>query len=289
MKTEVLAPARWITQEKAGAFAHVLDGKAVSFNEQCFVQDGQLAGDDATRATALKEAMACDAEVLWAARGGYGAMRILPGLEVPSAEKIFIGYSDMCALQFGVLGDKVTAIHGAMPIDADGVKDEGNITQAHALAGQWLDKGFCKPRRYAVHKLQAGEVDAPCYAVNLAVLCALLGTPYEPQLPDHILCLEDVGEYYYAADRLFWRLAQSRLRSSIKAIVLGDFTAMEDNEVPWGQSIAEIAAHHLPDVPMATGLPLGHGRVNVPIVQGEIAQLKVRPDGGTLSLSGRRA
>ncbi|HMZ23174.1 MAG TPA: LD-carboxypeptidase, partial [Blastocatellia bacterium] len=60
------------------------------------------AGSDARRAEELMQAFA-DPEIkaVWAARGGYGVMRILPLLDealLRANPKIFIGYSDMTAL-----------------------------------------------------------------------------------------------------------------------------------------------------------------------------------------------
>ena len=290
MKIEVVAPARWITREIYQQFEQMMnaEGCESAASEQCFVQTGQLAGSDEARAAAFIKAMQGNSsDIIWAARGGYGAMRLLPLLAKLSAKKkIFIGYSDVCAVQLSdVLGEGMIAIHGAMPIDAES-KDSGNISKVLALARQVKNTGQGGARAYGLETVRAGAVEAPVIVSNLAVLCALLGTAYEPNLPDHILCLEDVGEYYYALDRLLWRLAQSKLRSSIKGIVLGDFTDMEDNDVPWGQSVAEMVAHHFTGIPVAQGLPVGHSKVNVPVIQREKCVLDVSGGSASLQLQG---
>lgn len=55
-----------------------------------------------------------------------------------------------------------------------------------------------------------GEVTAPVFAATLAVLCALAGTPYFPDLNGHILVLEDIGEETSAIDRMLWQLFSYR-------------------------------------------------------------------------------
>ncbi|MGV6801000.1 MAG: LD-carboxypeptidase [bacterium] len=288
MKIEVLTPARWIDHALFDAFNSLLaaHGHSVSAPSSCFVQQGQLAGRDDIRHQALQKALdTSPADILWAGRGGYGAMRLLPWLRPAAQAKILIGYSDICTLMFGALGHNITSIHGAMPVDL-ATKGSDNILAALELAGQVHQSGKGQERHHTLQSLTSGDIQAPVYAVNLAVLSALIGTPWQPDLPNHILCIEDVGEYKYALDRLFWRLAHSALAPKIKGLVLGGFTDLEDNEIAWGAEPADMARHYFKDIPIASHLPIGHGQENKPLLQGETGQLMVRPNTANLTLTG---
>ena len=66
---------------------------------------------------------------------------------------------------------------------------------------------------------------------NLALVAALVGTPWEVDTAGAIVCLEDVGEAPYKLDRLIFQLRHSREHPLGRAagIVLGDFGPLEDH------------------------------------------------------------
>jgi muramoyltetrapeptide carboxypeptidase len=132
--------------------------------------------------------------------------------------------------------------------------------------------------------VKGGVAEGPLIAGNLSVLTRLIGTAYEPDWNDAILCVEDICEYYYAIDRLFLHLRQSRLAPRIGGLVLGEFIDNQDNETPWGESVEQIAANHFPNIPIATGLPIGHGAKNTPLVIGRPCALSINAAGATLNL-----
>src|SRR4051812_48362014 len=75
-------------------------------HEQVLTQHFTFAGNDEARAAAIYSyATDPTIPVLWAARGGYGAARLLPLLEaltarhgVPQQRKLLVGYSDVTIL-----------------------------------------------------------------------------------------------------------------------------------------------------------------------------------------------
>lgn len=279
-RIRLVAPARWVTSAVTDAFAARAEalGAVVEADPQCFARDGQLAGDDATREAALWAALSDPSvDVVWAARGGYGSMRLLERLArrpAPKA-KVFIGYSDMTAIHQHLYGSPTTSIHAAMPFDLEKPEKAENVTAALAAVAGVLGGGDVLAVEHDLTPVQPGAAKAPMIPANLSVLTALLGTPYEPRWESAILCLEDVDEYLYAVDRMFWRLAASRLGPRIKGILLGEFSGTQDNAVPWGRSVAEIAAERFPTIPIASGMPVGHGARNAPVVVGRIVGLTV--------------
>jgi muramoyltetrapeptide carboxypeptidase len=275
----IVAPARWVEDDILGIFWAMAKfaGADAQKAPQCAERDHQLAGADKIRAAALNEAIEDDnVDIIWCARGGYGAGRLLGRIDFPAAKrpKLLVGYSDMTALHQRALGTNVRPVHAAMPFDLCKATGAENLKRAFHFCGEALS-GAVPARDFDLGPVRAGAAEGVLIAGNLHVLAMLLGTRYEPIWPDCILCVEDVGEYYYAVDRLFWRLAQSRLAASIKGIALGAFTDMEDNETPWGASVEQIAALHFSAVPIATGMPIGHGPDNKPLLLGAQATLNV--------------
>jgi muramoyltetrapeptide carboxypeptidase len=250
------------------------------------MRDHQLAGPDDVRAAALNDALADDSvDIVWCARGGYGAPRLLDKIDFKAArrEKLLLGYSDITALQQCALGTNVRPIHAAMPFDLRYEAGADNIERALHFCDEAL-AGAIPPRTFDLAPVHEGEAKGALIAGNLHVLAMLLGTRFEPDWPDCVLCVEDIGEYFYAIDRLFWRLSQSRFAPRIKAIALGAFTDNEDNEIPWGASVEQIAALHFPAVPIATGMPIGHGDDNKPLLLGAPCTLRVEAERAALTV-----
>jgi muramoyltetrapeptide carboxypeptidase len=282
----LVAPARWAQAEVVERFGARLTalGARVSVDPQVFARAHQLAGDDDARALSLMKALENpEIDIVWAVRGGYGSLRLLSRLDPDAARaKVFAGYSDHTALHQALWGSFTTPVHCAMPFDMRKPEGAANVEAAARLIGALLETGRPPARTYALTPVRAGTVSAPLIPANLAVLTRLLGTPYEPTWERGILCLEDVDEYLYAVDRMAWHIAASKLGQRIEGVIVGEFSGTLDNEVPWGESVAQILARNFPDVPVAAGLPIGHGAVNTPFVVGEAAVLSV--DGALASL-----
>jgi muramoyltetrapeptide carboxypeptidase len=292
-RIRLVAPARWPTIDVIERFqeaARRWDAE-VEVDPICLARDGQLAGDDRARAAALEAALGDPkVDIVWAARGGYGSPRLLKHLaRNPGRRAVFAGFSDMTALHQLYWGGPVAAVHCGMAIDLSNPEKAANLGAAAQLLGALLDTGRPPTRSFALNAVRKGEASAPLAPVNLAVLTRLLGTPYEPAWDRVILAIEDIEEYLYAIDRMAWHLASSRLAPRIAGVVIGEFVKTLDNETPWGRTIEEIVALHFPNVPIATGLPFGHGARNEPFLVGEPARLVVSAGGATLELSGGAA
>jgi muramoyltetrapeptide carboxypeptidase len=284
----VVAPARWVEQDILDRFTAVATAKGatVQIASQCTMRDHQLAGPDDARAAALNDAITDETiDIIWCARGGYGAPRLLDKIDFTAArgQKLLVGYSDITALHQAAFGSNVKPIHAAMPFDLRHETRVENVERALHLCDEALT-GVVPPRTFDLAPVRMGGAKGALIAGNLHVLAMLLGTRFEPDWPDCVLCVEDVGEYFYAIDRLFWRLSQSRLAPRIKAIALGAFTENEDNEIPWGASVQQIAAQRFPAIPIATGMPIGHGDENKPLIIGAPCSLRVDETSAALTV-----
>lgn len=271
------------------------------FDEGLFTEARYLAGDDPRRLEELAGALADgDSRAVFAARGGYGTMRLLPWLWPPGrpagrpeeagvprlalrAERTaalvtrpVVGFSDITALHLACQAAGAVTVHGPVVTQLGRLPDEA-ADRLFAL----LENPWGPPPPLAGQGWVGGTVEGPLLGGNLSVLTRLLGTPYLPDLDGAILLLEDVGERPYRLDRMWTHLALAGVLDRVRGIALGDFTGCEE---PGGAyASVEVLRDLATDtgLPCVAGLPVGHGATNLAVPLGG----RVRLDGsaGTLA------
>ncbi len=200
---------------------------------QCFLSEGHFAGPDAARADAFVEfANDPSIDAIWFARGGYGACRIaelaLSRLTSAAGDKSYLGYSDAGFLLAGLYAKGIGRVaHGPMPSD---LKRAGG--EAAVLRGlSWL----MNPEQSAGSQKHA--------AFNLTILSQVLGTALQPDLSDHILMIEEVGEYMYRIDRSLFHLTSNPGIRKIAGLMLGRCSDVPDNDPNFVLTAEEVARH----------------------------------------------
>ncbi len=212
---------------------------ALSFHPQCYLSSGHFAGDDAARAAAFVE-LANDPSIdtVWFARGGYGSCRILesalPQLGAFARTKTYLGYSDMGSLLGALYGRGFHhVVHGPMP--ADITRDGGDAAVRRSLA--YLVDG-------ATESLEpAALLGAKVAAFNIKTLGELIGTPYEPDLTDHVLLLEEVAEYMYSIDRALFHITSAPAMRKLAGIKLGRCSQIPLNDPDFGKTEVQVAEY----------------------------------------------
>jgi muramoyltetrapeptide carboxypeptidase len=93
-----------------------------------------------------------------------------------------------------------------------------------------------------------------------------------------ILFIEDVGEHYYAVDRMMWMLKRAGKLKDLKGIIIGGFTGMKDKSPGFGFSVPEIVFELVKEYgyPVATDFPAGHIEDNKAIIFGKKVALRVK-------------
>lgn len=238
IRVAVCAPSTPFTRDDAARVvgaAQAFPGIELHFHEQCFAVDGHFAGSDAVRLAAFLDC-ASDAafDAVWFARGGYGANRIaqeaVARLGPAARDKAFLGYSDggylLAALYRARIGHSV---HAPMPVD---IRREGGLAAVQRVLA-WLtgDRSGEEPSLAAERH--------PVAAFNLTTLAMLGGTPLMPGLAGHVVMVEEVSEYLYAVDRLFFH-ATAHL-GGIAGLRLGRVSDVPENDRPFGADVEEIA------------------------------------------------
>ena len=239
----VVAPASRLSPEVPAAMRALVaglypDGRVeVVFHPQCFLADGHFAGPDAARADAFVEVANDPAfDALWYARGGYGSGRlieaVLPRLNGFARDKAYLGYSDAGAMLSALYANGITrAAHG--PMTHEIARQGGEAAAARALS--WLVDGAHAALEPSL------EPGRKAIAFNMAILSSLIGTPWLPDLTDHVLMLEDVAEHLYAIDRMMFHITSTPALRRIAGLRLGRCSAIPDNDPPFGRTAEEIA------------------------------------------------
>lgn len=244
------------------------------FTERIFAQTRYLAGPDDERLAELQSALDDDSiRAVFAARGGYGAQRLLPRLRLGA--KPLVGFSDVTALHAAAQRAGLRSVHAPV-LTQLGAQPPGIAERLFELL-----EGRPVTPLGAAATLVPGTAEGPLVGGNLAVLAALAGTPYLPPSAGAVLLLEDVGERPYRIDRLLTQLRQARFLDGIAGIVLGDFTDCEEPKAACGYTSRDVLASLAAEVgvPCAAGFPIGHGAVNHPVVLGARVRLTA-PAGG---------
>ena len=112
-----------------------------------------------------------------------------------------------------------------------------------------------------------------------------VGTASDPDTADRILFMEDLDEYLYHIDRMMVQLKRAGKLAKLAGLVLGSFSDMRDNPVPFGKTAHEIIAEHVAeyDFPVAFGLRAGHQPPNLALPLGMEVTLEVGEQGATCS------
>jgi muramoyltetrapeptide carboxypeptidase len=237
-------------------------------------RDGYLAGDDTSRLHDLNAALRDDSiDGIWCLRGGYGAMRLLPLLDVDAMRRrprVLIGYSDITALHAAMGGaSQVITYHG--PHAATRLSPFSRASMEHAVVAQHESCGHAPGAR----TLRSGRAEGRLVGGNLALLASLCGTPFAPDYTNAILVLEDIGEPTYRIDRMLRQLALSGALERVAGIAFGSFTdgteEGDDSSRALDDVLAEAAA--LAGVPAVAGIPVGHIDDQWTLPLGAIAEL----------------
>jgi muramoyltetrapeptide carboxypeptidase len=223
--------------------------------------EGYFAGGDAARLGDLNAALAArDVDAVWCLRGGYGAMRLLDGIDygaLASRPRPVIGFSDITALHLAIAArvPGLVTFHG--PTARAELTPFSRDSLARAIVAH---TDPCGPAPGAC-TLRPGRARGRLAGGNLALLAALVGTPYAPRFADAIVVLEDVTEPVYRVDRMLRQLLLAGAFAGCRALVFGHCTDCpeeygDDGRRTLADVVAEIA--DALGVPALLGVPVGH-------------------------------
>lgn len=251
-----------------------------------------LAGTDAERAEEFQRLYTDPAvKGLFAARGGYGTMRMLPHLEAgPIANAVpkpVVGFSDITSLHLYLHRYAgITTFHGPCLAPSGGLEGPSREADLAAMRAALFEGAFAPcPGLTALNAAasRVGSITGPLLGGSLTLVAASIGTPWQPGLRGALLVLEDVDEAPYRIDRMVTHLRTAGLLEGPAGIVLGQFTRCDVGRPELLQDTLADLFGDLP-IPVVAGLPLGHEAPNRTLPLGAAVTLTCTGD-GTASLT----
>ncbi|MBB5418524.1 muramoyltetrapeptide carboxypeptidase [Paraburkholderia atlantica] len=256
----------------------------------------RFAGTDGERAADLNRLADPSRElpdVVLAVRGGYGAVRILHGLDYEGLQRrladqpiALVGHSDFTAIQLALLARAGLKTFGGPMLMSDfGAEELSEFTMRHfwsALTQPTITVASNTPQAQNV------DVTGTLWGGNLAVVASLIGTPYMPPVQGGILFVEDVNEQPFRIERMIYQLHLAGILAQQQALVLGDFTGGKPYDYDNGYDLQAMVeqVRSLIGIPVVTGLQFGHVHNMVTLPVGANAHLVANAHGFRLTASG---
>lgn len=229
---------------------------------------GYLSGTDEERLDDLHTMFANKKiKAIICVRGGYGSPRLIEKINynlIKNNPKIFVGYSDITALQLAFLrkSNLVTFAGPMVAVDFNGEIDsytEENfwcqLTSAKIIGKVNL------PEKKEIRSVIKGKASGQLVGGNLSLLTSLLGSEYFPKINKRILIIEEIEEAPYRIDRMLNQLKISNVFSGISGLILGKFVDCEEKDSSKPTlTLAEVFDHYLRslDIPTISDFPFGH-------------------------------
>lgn len=271
----IVAPAGPVASEMLTSGINMLkeSGLKVSYADDIITQENYLAGSDERRLKEFHKLWANpEINAIIAARGGFGCSRLIEHLDydlIGRNPKILMGFSDL-TFMLNAIFEKTGLITFHGPMLSTMARDSaGGFDILNQLAIPNQEDIKARP----LEILRDGNAKGILLGGNLTCLQNLTGTQFMPEGQDAILFIEDVNEPAYKIDRIFTHLKMTGQLDKFSGIILGQFLNSDlqqqnDCELIWQRVLA------LTDtIPVWSNFPVGHGKVNLLLPIGAMAQM----------------
>lgn len=237
----------------------------------------QYAGTEEERAADFQKALN-DPEIkaILFARGGYGSIRIFDKIDWSrfiETPKWLIGFSDI-TIWHNLVNNfyGIETLHAPMCITLKDATPESLLSFKNTIMGHLSPITFeINPQNKNTQNTVKGDI----IGGNLSILYSLIGTDTGFNTNNKILFIEDLDEYLYHIDRMMIALKRAKKLEGLKALVVGGFTEIKDNQVPFGKNYIEIILEHCSSYqfPIYFDFPVGHINNNHSLILGSTVEL----------------
>jgi len=203
-------------------------------------------------------------------RGGCGTAQILPFIDyslIAKNPKIFVGYSDITALQAAIFNATglVTFYGPMMASDFGKSLSHFKVKNFFKIVTETQQTIELKnPSAKKIVTLHPGTAEGQLVGGCLSIAVATLGTKYEIETKGKILFFEDVDEKPHRIDRYLTHLIQAGKLQQARGIIFGPFTKCEyltkDNYFKFGVKLLDLIRERIAPLglPAIYGLQFGH-------------------------------
>ena len=248
-----------------------------------------LAGSDEHRAKDIMNFfMDEEVKVIMATGGGYGSQRVLPYLDydvIRANPKFLTGFSDTTTLQSGLLKKAgIICCTGFVFSDLDDGPPDALIekTLFSCLKGESFEitEG---------QTMQPGIAKGPLVGGNLECWVALMGTPYQSDVKNSIMVIEDVGAEPFQVDCRLSQLDLAGVFERVSGVIFGQFARCEAKYFPERDGTVEDVINEWSSrirVPCIKDFPYGHIQRRCVLPLGKEAVLNANLATLTLTITG---
>jgi muramoyltetrapeptide carboxypeptidase len=286
----ITCPAGFMTQEEIRPAVQIM--KSWGFNLRIGRTVGErdfiFGGTDADRLADLQEMLDDPTiQAIMCARGGYGCVRIIDKLDwkkFAEKPKWIIGFSDITVIHAQLNHQlHIASIHSKMcnsfP-ENSGAAEKGQwesiLSIQSALTG--------KPIEYPVvfdPANRTGSGQGILAGGNLKTIESLAGSASDLRTDGMILFLEDVGEYLYSIDRMFYNLKRTGKLENLNGLLIGAFRVKPDDPGDeFGKSVYNIVLEQVAPYkyPVCFNFPVGHVKTNYALKCGVKHELTINSE-----------
>ncbi|MCF8395052.1 MAG: LD-carboxypeptidase, partial [Melioribacteraceae bacterium] len=268
-------------------------GYRVEFGKNVGKERGFLAGEDEQRLEDIHDMFKNkQVKAIFTIRGGYGSPRLLDKINyniIKKNPKIFVGYSDITALQLSFYHKAGLITFGGPMIAVDFWDEISEYTEEIFWRTITSTKKIGKlqnPNEEKFYVLNKGRGEGRILGGNLSIMSAMVGTDYFPNFRDKILLLEEVNEPPYKIDRMFNHLKLAKVFRDSKGIILGRFVnCYESDKTKKTLNLNEVIVDYFNDnsSPVIYNVKHGHIKENITIPYG--AKCKVNASRGFVEIT----
>jgi len=253
-------------------------GFKVKVNNSVFQKKHVFAGSIDERVANINSAFQDkETKAIFFARGGYGSIQIIDHIDfrlLAKNPKWLIGFSDLTVILMHLYFNyNICSIHGPMIYNFIKTKQTSVDATINLIKGK-VEPVEIKKSKFNIKGVASGKI----IGGNLSIIYSLMGSSSFLLLDeDYILFIEDVDEYLYHIERIFYSLARAGVLQKLKGLIVGQMTNMLDNEILFGKTVYELIYDIVNqyNYPLCFGLQVGHEKQNHPILLGRKITLEV--------------
>jgi len=285
-KVAIVCTARSFSSDEAIQAISLFEswGLQIELGSTIDVNVHQLGGTDEQRTEDLQRMLdRPDIKAVWIARGGYGTVRIIDKIDFScflKNPKWIIGFSDITVLHSHIHNLGVATLHAIMPYSVPRSAPDARETLYKAL--------FNKDYSFRIETdpgNRRGTAEGLLIGGNLSIIYSLLGSGSSLNTTGKILYLEDLDEYLYHIDRMFYNLKRNGYFEGLNGLIIGSMTDMHDNQIPFGYDVKQIVLDITKEFhfPVCFEFPAGHISDNRALKLGTKVRLEVNKEETTLN------
>jgi muramoyltetrapeptide carboxypeptidase len=284
-KVAIISTARKVSEDEMKPAVELLNswGLKVTYGKNLFHALNQFAGTDEDRREDFQSALDDPSvKAILFARGGYGTVRIIDGMEWDGFRKNpkwLMGFSDVTVTHCHVQAHMgIETLHSPMAFNLSKSASAVKKKLKEVLFGEKLEYEIAENIYSDLNR--NGEGKGELAGGNLSILYSLLGSNSSIDTTGKILFLEDLDEYLYHIDRMMYALKRAGKLYKLAGLVVGGMNDMKDNKVRFNKTAEEIIKEAVSEYsyPVLFGFPAGHIRNNSPLIFGRQVTLKVDVD-----------